>query len=58
MKCVKCDRELELAETTFEYLGYTMTHEVPRCPECGQVFISEELVRGKMRDVEISLEDK
>ena len=58
MRCLKCDKELVMAETTLEYLGHVMTYELPRCPVCGQVFVSEELVRGKMREVEISLEDK
>jgi NAD-dependent SIR2 family protein deacetylase len=58
MRCMKCDEELVLSETTLEYLGYDMTYELPRCPQCGQVFVSEELARGKMHEVETSLEDK
>jgi NAD-dependent SIR2 family protein deacetylase len=58
MRCVKCDRQLELQKVVFEYLGLTMNREVPRCPKCGQVFISAELAEGKIKEVEISLEDK
>jgi NAD-dependent SIR2 family protein deacetylase len=58
MRCMKCDVELVHEETTLEYLGYDMTYQLPRCPVCGQVFISEEIARGKMHEVETSLEDK
>jgi DNA-directed RNA polymerase subunit RPC12/RpoP len=58
MKCAKCDKELVLEPTLLTYLGHTMTHDFPRCPSCGQVFIPEEIVDSKMREVEISLEDK
>ena len=58
MLCVKCNRELEPAKVTLNYLGHQITHEFPRCPVCGIVFISEEIVAGKMQQVEYVLEDK
>jgi hypothetical protein len=29
-----------------------------RCPKCGQVCFSEELVRGRISEAEMTLEDK
>jgi hypothetical protein len=49
---------LELKKTDFTYLGHSFFTEVPRCPECGQVFISEELVKNRISEVEMQLEDK
>jgi hypothetical protein len=56
--CCKCNKELEMIKTDFSYLGHVFFTEVPRCPECGQVYIPEELVRGRISDVEMQLEDK
>lgn len=58
MKCVKCGVSLEMKKITFIYLDHEMYREVPCCPICGQVYISEELALGKMHQVEIELEDK
>ncbi len=56
--CHKCNRELEMRRTDFTYLGHTFHTDLPRCPECGMVYISEELVKGRISDVETQLEDK
>lgn len=58
MKCVLCNVPLEMKRITFIYLGHEMYHQVPCCPVCGQVYISEELAQGKMYEVETQLEDK
>jgi tRNA(Ile2) C34 agmatinyltransferase TiaS len=56
--CFKCQKELELKKTNFSYLGHIFFTEVPRCPECGLVFISEDLVKGRISEVEMQMEDK
>jgi len=56
--CCKCNKELEPKKTDFSYLGHTFFTEVPACPVCGQVYISEELVKGRISEVEMQLEDK
>lgn len=56
--CAKCQIEMEDIEIEFDYLSRTFRHKVPRCPECGQVFISEKLAIGRIKDVEKSLEEK
>lgn len=56
--CCKCQKELVLCKTQFSYLGHAFSAEVPRCPTCGEVFVSEELAKGRMSEVETTLEDK
>lgn len=56
--CEKCGQRLTVGQVTVEYLGNRFTTELPRCPECGLVYISEDLATGKMAEVEQLLEDK
>ncbi|MBF0530548.1 MAG: hypothetical protein HQK55_15035 [Deltaproteobacteria bacterium] len=56
--CFRCRRELEAKKTDFTYLGHNFFTELPRCPECGLVYVSEELVKGRISEVEMILEDK
>lgn len=56
--CDSCDIALKPAKTHFTYLGHAFQTELPRCPKCGQVFITEDLVKGRMAQVEMELEDK
>ena len=56
--CGKCEREMEPKEVALTYLGHQVTAELPVCPVCGQVYISEEVVSGKIHRVEQLLEDK
>jgi len=56
--CYKCQKELELKKTDFSYLDHSFFTEVPVCPECGLVFISEDLVKGRISEVEMQMEDK
>lgn len=56
--CVKCEVCLVSLKTTFKYLKHEFYVDLPRCPVCGQVYVSEELAKGKMAEVETSLEDK
>lgn len=58
MICFKCQRVLEMKKTDFTYLGHSFFTEVPRCPECGIVYVSEELVKDRISQVEMQLEDK
>ncbi len=58
LTCSKCNGELQEFEANFVYLEKTLQHKVLRCPECGQVYLPEEMVRGRIREVEDSLEEK
>ena len=56
--CDSCQVEMEELEVQFEYLDKFSRHRVLRCPVCGQVFLPQELVEGRMKDVEKSMEEK
>ncbi len=56
--CRKCSRTLEVGPVVIEYMGSQFTTELPTCPGCGFVLISEALALGKMAEVEQILEDK
>lgn len=56
--CVKCKIEMEEIDANFSYLDRTFRHKVSRCPQCGQVVLSEELVTGRMSEVEALIEEK
>ncbi len=58
LMCDKCKVEMELIDAQFKYLSRTFRHKVPRCPRCGQVSLPEELVTGRMADVEAMIEEK
>lgn len=56
--CARCRRPLDTAPVAIEYLGHRFTVELPQCPQCNQVYVSEALATGKMAEVEQLLEDK
>ena len=56
--CNKCKASLELIEAKFTYLDKKFSHKVLRCPSCGQVYFPEELVNGKIKQLEYSMEEK
>lgn len=56
--CAKCNVKLVPLKTSFIYLKHQFQVDLPRCPICGQLYVSEELAKGKMAEVEIQLEDK
>ncbi|MGI6256957.1 MAG: DVU_1557 family redox protein [Anaerovoracaceae bacterium] len=58
LMCDRCKVEMKEIEVQFDYLNRSFRHKVPRCPECGQVSLPEELVEGKMSDVEAMIEEK
>lgn len=58
LTCSKCKLSLEMKDMTIDYLGYHLVQKVPRCPKCGQIYISEELVESKITLLEMSLEEK
>jgi ssDNA-binding Zn-finger/Zn-ribbon topoisomerase 1 len=56
--CGKCNVALEKRRTGFRYLNHTVESDVLRCPKCGQVYVPEELAKGKISQLETTLEDK
>ena len=56
--CQKCRLELKPRKTDFTYLGHTFYADMLKCPGCGEVYIPEELARGRIAEVEMQMEDK
>ena len=56
--CDKCNVEMQLIEVQFKYPSRSFRYKVPRCPQCGQVSLPEELVNGRMSEVEAMIEEK
>jgi hypothetical protein len=56
--CAKCRVPLSMGKVNVSYLGSMFPVDLPRCPDCGLVFVPEELALGKMAEVEKLLEDK
>ena len=56
--CAKCGISLTLGKVTLSYLGSSFPVELYKCSQCGLVYIPEELVNGKIKQVEAALEDK
>ena len=56
--CLKCRLPLEKSPVKLRYLGFEFVHDLPKCPHCGQVYLPEELAEGKVKQLEIELEDK
>lgn len=49
---------LEPCKVDLTYQGHTFPADVLCCPVCGLVFIPEEMARGRMLEVEQTLEEK
>ncbi len=58
MECCRCGVPLVLKRADFSYLNYNFHVDVPRCPVCGMIFLPQDLVEGKMAEVEAVLEEK
>lgn len=56
--CHRCQVPLVETKTFFKYLGHSFHTDIPTCPKCGLVYISEALAKGRMAQVEQELEDK
>ncbi len=57
-QCRRCQCALVVGPVTVEYLGNRFSTDLPYCPGCGQVLVSEAVALGKMAEVEMILEDK
>ena len=57
-ECGTCRVNLIVGPAVLTYMGNRMTADLPQCPVCRFVLVSEELALGKMAEVEQVLEDK
>lgn len=56
--CGRCNLTLENRKTQVSYLGNVFVIDLPTCPGCGLVVVTEEAATGKMAEAEQVLEDK
>jgi NAD-dependent SIR2 family protein deacetylase len=56
--CRECKEQLQPGKAELHYLGSVFHVELPVCPKCSAVLITEDLALGKMLEVEKLLEDK
>jgi len=56
--CGRCNQPLQASQVNIAYLDNAFPVDLLKCPQCGLVFIPENLALGKMAEVEKSLEDK
>ena len=58
LTCMKRGVPLIKGKAKFMYLDNGFPVELPVCPQCGFVYVPEELALGKVASVERALEDK
>ena len=56
--CGKCGQPLKLCKVQVTYLGSVFHIDLPKCPGCGIVLVTEEIAVGKLAEAEQILEDK
>lgn len=56
--CHRCQASLEIQTVRLQYMQCIFPHDLPVCPSCSAILISEELATGKMAEAEQALEDK
>jgi hypothetical protein len=56
--CGRCNIALKPAKVNIAYLGNAFPVDLLKCPQCGLVWIPEDLALGRMAEVEKNLEDK
>lgn len=56
--CNRCKLPLVIQKVRLQYSRVIFALDLPVCPECAMILISEELATGKMAEAEQVLEDK
>lgn len=57
-RCHACNLQLVPGPVVVTYMGSNFNAELPHCPKCGFVLVTEQVAMGKMAEVEQILEDK
>ena len=57
-RCERCQCGLVVGPVAVTYMNNRFTTDLPYCPTCRTVLISEGVATGKMAEVEQILEDK
>jgi hypothetical protein len=57
-RCDRCQCDLVVGQVSVAYMNNRFTTDLPYCPTCKTVLITEAVATGKMAEVEQILEDK
>ena len=57
-RCGTCECDLVVGQVAVTYMNNRFTTDLPYCPTCRTVLITEAVASGKMAEVEQILEDK
>ena len=57
-RCDRCQCDLVVGQVSVSYMRNRFTADLPYCPNCRTVLITETVATGKMAEVEQILEDK
>lgn len=57
-RCERCRCDLVVGSVSVTYMTNHFTTDLPYCPTCKTVLITERMAMGKMAEVERILEDK
>ena len=57
-RCERCQCDLVVGTVAVTYMTNGFTTDLPYCPTCKAVLITERVAAGKMAEVERILEDK
>jgi hypothetical protein len=57
-RCHRCQCDLVVGPVSVTYMTNRFTTDLPYCPTCKKVLITERVATGKMAKVEQILEDK
>ena len=57
-RCERCQCDLVVGQVSVAYMNNRFTTDLPYCPSCRTVLITETVATGKMAEVEQILEDK
>jgi hypothetical protein len=57
-RCERCQCDLVVGPVAVTYMNNRFTTDLPYCPTCNTVLITERVAMGKMAEVEQILEDK
>ena len=56
--CFKCKEEMKPASVEMEYLGLSGPTECIKCPKCGAIYLTEEIVIEKVLKTQEMIEAK
>lgn len=57
-QCDRCQCDLVVGQVEVAYMNNRFTADLPYCPTCKTILITEAVATGKMAEVEQILEDK